>query len=57
MEAMRYVIEAPPKRVFAFRLPDADSRNDFERTAESYLKNHLERTFDSLEFFHQIERS
>lgn len=55
MDAMRYVIEAPPKRVFAFRLPDVDSRNDFERTAESYLKNHLERTFDSLEFFHRMQ--
>ena len=54
LAAMRYVTEAPPKRVFAFSLPDADARENFRKVTEAYLENHLERTFESLQFFHTV---
>ena len=52
--AMRYVTEAPPKRVYSFALPDAESLTCFASAAEAYAEYHLERTFDSLRFFHAM---
>ncbi|MBQ9098126.1 MAG: DNA repair protein RecO [Clostridia bacterium] len=47
--ALRYVAEAHPKRIFAFRVTDARELNEFSRAAENYLLHHLERSFPSLE--------
>ncbi|MBQ8357937.1 MAG: DNA repair protein RecO [Clostridia bacterium] len=47
--ALRYVAEAPAKRVFAFRITDERELSEFSRAAESYLLHHLERGFQSLE--------
>ena len=47
--ALRYVSEAPPKRVFAFRITDERERAEFARAAEAYLLHHLERSFPTLE--------
>ena len=56
VSAMRYVIDAPPRRVFSFSLPDVNEREAFSRVAESYLEHHLERTFESLKFFHTVRK-
>lgn len=53
--AMRYVISAPPQRLFAFGLKDDRSMSLFCRGAESYLLNHLERDFDALRFYNSIK--
>ena len=55
LEAMRYVISAPPQRLFAFGLKDERSMSLFCRGAESYLLNHLERDFDALRFYNSIK--
>ena len=55
LHGMRYVITAPAKRVFSFTLPE-DAQADFCRVCEKYLVNQLERSFRTLEFYHNIRR-
>ena len=55
LAAWRYVSSAPLKRVFSFGLESADSMRDLERTAETYILNHLERGFEALDFYHTIK--
>ena len=55
LHGMRYVIGAPAKRVFSFTLPE-DAQADFCRVCEKYLVNQLERSFRTLEFYHNIRR-
>ena len=55
LEAMRYVMHAPPQRLFAFGLNDKRSMALFCRAAETYLLNHLERDFDTLHFYNSIK--
>jgi hypothetical protein len=52
--AMRYVLCAPLERLFAFGLEDGDDQNDFARATQTYLLSHLERGFDSLNFYHSM---
>ncbi|MBO5270144.1 MAG: DNA repair protein RecO [Clostridia bacterium] len=52
--AMRYVLSAPLKRVYAFTVSDVDALEAFAKTAEAYLEYHLERTFASLAFFRTV---
>ena len=52
--ALSYVVNAEPKRVFAFQLTDEPSRDTFCRAAETYLLNHLERGFLTLEHYKRI---
>lgn len=47
---MLYVMQCPIERVFAFRATDEEMR-EFGKTAETYLLNHLERTFQTLAFY------
>lgn len=54
MAAARYALTALPERIFSFRLADAEAERGFARAAEAYLLNHLERGFDSLEFYKVI---
>lgn len=51
LHVMRYILEAPPKRIFSFRLSGGDVAENLSRITESYLLHHLERSFDSLSFF------
>ncbi len=51
--AAGYVMTAPVERVFAFRLQQEDLRL-FCRAAEDYLLNHLERSFNTLHFYHEV---
>lgn len=53
--AIQFVVTAPPKRIFAFRITDARERTAFARAAESYLLHHLERGFASLENYKKME--
>ena len=56
VSAMQYVIDAPSRRVFSFSLPDKGSAEAFSKAAESYLEHHLERTFESLKYFHTVRK-
>ena len=53
--AWRYVCTADPKRIFAFSLNSDESRGYLERAAEIYIVNHLERSFEALEFYNSIK--
>ena len=54
--AIRYVISAEPKRLFSFNLSKEEDINTFSRAGEIYLQNHLERGFDTLDFYHTISQ-
>ncbi len=49
--AWRYVASAPLKRRFAFSL-DREALTQLSRATEAYILNHLERGFDTLDFYH-----
>ena len=53
--AWRYVSEAPLKRAFAFALNTEQSIRYFEKSAETYIVNHLETSFEALEFYHNVK--
>ena len=54
LEAMRYIMTAPIRRLFAFSVTDKDSAEMLSRAAETYLVNHLERNFETLEFYKRV---
>lgn len=55
LAAIRYVRDAAPARIFAFSLTSADSLSAFCRAAETYLLHHLERDFETLEFYRTVK--
>ena len=55
LEAMRYVERSPIQRLFAFGLSDERSLQLFCRAAETYLLNHLERDFETLQFYNSLK--
>jgi hypothetical protein len=52
--AMRYCLSAPLERLFAFGLEEKSDMDDFSRAAQTYTLSHLERGFDSLNFYHTM---
>ncbi len=52
--AVQYVLTAMTERMFSFRLKTESDAADFCRAAEIYLLNHLERGFDTLDFYKSI---
>ena len=54
LEAARYVLSSDISRAFAFELKSERSIELFARATESYLLNHLERNFDTLEFLKSV---
>ena len=54
LEAMRYVMSAPVSRIFAFAVKDEESADELGRIAEIYLVNHLERNFETLDFYKKV---
>lgn len=54
LAALRFVVDAAPKRVFSFRLTDSRSGELFARAAEAYLLHHLERGFPTLENYKRL---
>ena len=55
LAAMRYVSSAQPQRIFSFSLNDARSAELFCRACECFLLNHLERDFETLNFYNSIK--
>ena len=55
LASMRYVLTAPLSRIFAFQLADPESMACFARACEVYLLNHLERSFDTLDFYRTVK--
>ena len=53
--AMRYVETAKPERAFAFSL-EADALQSFCSVCEGYLQHQLERSFQTLDFYHGIKK-
>ena len=51
--ACRYILYARPERMFAFSLEESE-RETFEKVCEAYLLHHLERGFDSLDFYKSL---
>ncbi len=51
--ALRYVAEAPAKRIFSFTVPEHEL-GDFCRVCEKYLLNQIERSFRTLAFYRNI---
>lgn len=52
--AVRYINSALPSRLFAFELKEERDEADFSRVGEIYLQNHLERGFDTLNFYRAV---
>lgn len=52
--ALAFVAQAPPRRVFSFRLTDERSLALFSRATEAYLLHHLERGFQTLENYKRL---
>lgn len=52
--AARYIMSATPSRLFAFELKEAADVADFSRLGETYLQNHLEKGFDTLNFLKMV---
>lgn len=52
--ALGYCIYSPIEKILSFKIPDEDMRL-FTRAAEEYLLNQLERSFNTLEFYHSVK--
>ena len=53
LDAMRFVVEAPPKRIFSFAVPDAAERQ-LGDICEAYSAVQLERGFGTLDYWKSI---
>ncbi len=56
VRAIRYLLSADPKRLFAFDLTEEDTEN-LSKVGETYVRNHLERDFETLNFFRSVSES
>lgn len=56
LAAVRYIVSAPDGKVFSFELKDNSETEELASACESYILNHLERSFDSLTFYKQIQK-
>lgn len=54
LSAMRYIVDSPGRKFLSFRIDDEDELNLLCRYTESYLINHLEHGFKTLEFYKSI---
>lgn len=54
LAAMRYVVNAPARKIFSFSLT-GDAMREFAVTAELYLLSQLERNFSSLDYYKNIK--
>lgn len=55
LAAVRYAVLSPHKKIFSFSLKDKEEELNFARVAETYLLHHLERGFETLDFYHSVE--
>lgn len=54
LEAMRHAVFCEPGRVFSFSLGDK-SAAELKKSAEAYLLSQLDRSFKTLEFYHNMD--
>jgi len=54
LAAMRYIVSAPDSKVFSFELKEKSDVSDLSRVGETYLQNHLERGFETLNFYKSV---
>ena len=55
LAALRYIVSAPPNKIFSFVLKDEKELEDLARVTEAYILNHLGRGFDSLDFYKSVK--
>lgn len=55
LAALRYIISSPSNKIFSFALTDEKDLEDLSRVTEAYILNHLERSFDSLDFYKSVK--
>ena len=54
--ALRYIITSPAKKIFSFSLSDdPNSEKELADITEKYLRYHLDRGFETLDFYHSIQ--
>ena len=51
--ALEYCIHCPIEKIFSFNVPENDLRL-FSKAAEDYLLNQMERSYKTLEFYHEV---
>lgn len=56
LAAIRFSLTATPERMFSFSITDLIETEQFYNAAEVYLLNHLERGFESLNFYKTITK-
>lgn len=54
LAAIRYALTAPEQKIFSFALSDGEEERSFERAAETFLLNQLERDFETLRFYRSV---
>lgn len=54
LSSMRFVSEAPPKKIFSFSMKDSEEERAMERVTETFLLNQLERDYDTLHFYRSV---
>ena len=54
LNAMRYVVSAPAKRIFSFPVGEKALKN-LSRASELYLQSHAERSFSTLSYYKQFQ--
>ena len=55
IDAMRYIISAESRRIFAFRLPEAELA-ELGRVCEAYTLHALDRSFGSLDYYKKLRK-
>lgn len=51
--ALEYSIHCPVEKIFSFNIPDEDMEL-FSRAAEAYFVNQMERSYKTLDFYHEV---
>ena len=54
LAAIRYALTAPDQKIFSFALKDQNEEYAFDRAAETFLLNQLERDFETLHFYRSV---
>ena len=54
LSALRYISEAPPKKIFSFSMKDAEEERALDRVTETFLLNQLEKDYDTLHFYRSV---
>ena len=54
LAAIRYALTATERKIFSFSLKDKEEEYAFDRAAETFLLNQLERDFETLRFYRSV---